>query len=90
MAITEASFRVAKAAGLTGPIFNGGNDQHAQGDAPGDAHTCLSDELGQGTLKYYNTDVIATVYKGCRLPSHLYNNCLYLFPEKALKDFKPH
>jgi hypothetical protein len=89
-AITEASFGVAKAAGLTGPIFDGGDDQHAQGDAPGDAHARPGGGLGRGTLKRRNTDVIATVCKGCGLPGHLYDNCLYLFPEKAPKDFKPH
>jgi hypothetical protein len=90
MAITEALFRVAKAASLTRPIFNGGNDQHAQGDALGNTHIYPGGGLGQGTLKCYNTDIIVTVCKGCRLPSHLYNNYLYLFPKKAPKDFKPY
>jgi hypothetical protein len=46
MAITEALFGVAKAAGLTGPIFNGGNNQHAQGDTLDNAYIYLGGRLG--------------------------------------------
>jgi hypothetical protein len=43
MGIAKASFRAAKAAGPTGPTFDGCDDQHTQGDAPGDTNTCLGD-----------------------------------------------
>jgi hypothetical protein len=88
-ATAEASFGVAKAAGPPGPTFDGDDDQHAQGDAPGDDHKRSKRGVRGNPNKRRNTDARSTVCSGCGLPGHPFDRCLYLFPERMPKNFVP-
>ena len=88
--MAEALFGVGKAAGPTGPTFDGGNNYHTQGDAQGDVHKRSKFRGTQGNPdKRHNANARSTVCSGCGQPRASIWWMPLLFPERAPRGYVP-